>query len=1218
MRKLNLKKVRTHRKTLNQFFGEEKKGEKEKKRRDNKRSVYTEEAQIEMKRSKGTFLSDDCGQNALQLAARGSAIIAELLRLSEHIPTVFKHPEASPQYAKIICDFRYFQFQDKFEKDITDSAELLQRDEEFRSTHMELLDRFFKLFRGVYGYVLELNRFVEEIKEGLYLSQTLESVLTDNEGKQLLCEIYYLYGVMLLLLDYKVGSHVREYLIVSYIRYRGAGEQYTVEITQMCANTGFVYDQKLPPSYPVHYFDRVKVDKVVVGLLIGRIRSDDIYQSSYNYPTPEHRSTALANQAAILYILLFFRPEILHEEGPVMREIVDKHFADNWVINYYMGFTVDLVVAWHSFKAASNAIAGTIAKETVSYHQSRMKACLAACNNDIAGFLREGVLTEQYVLDNIHATLLPSIRDANVTLRWFILHMTRGQSGRRFFENFRKSYEQVTAGVSTDDIITLLLQTAQLEFTLKAMFTQFLKEKKGKWEAAKEEGTKKMSKLAQYFSGEHVLSDNVRIEQLESWFNEISSRIDSLEYHDSTTANRKIQKLMKALENVQEFHQIDNNLQVVQFLQDTRFLMRQMIRYINIERKVLITMSTIGDLSYAWELFSNHECFVPEIQQKIKNNPTLVIQMRSAFVKLASVVELPCTRIDQAAVNDTALMTSLESVSEYYSGELVVYVRKVLQIIPTSIFAVLKEIIELLLRDVKDCPTKLGKSELKQQSQLVTRQRLASHTSDIAKFAHGILAMESTLVGVIQVDPHKLLEDGIRKELIQQICGELHKALQFEPKKIPTAEDVDSSLQQLARQLQGMRQAFEYVQDYVNVHGPRIWLEEYSRIVNFNVEMECNSFMKKKLYHWQSKYQSDSIPIPYYERKNEREPYSFLGRVVQVLLILTNPTKVMYVPALGSWFDIATAREAVGGCTFNNILSAFGNQGLAALDRLLCFIVAKDLQILVSKLKHSLEPHTDLFKKVRADLTPVSAIPIVAAKHYMNLDHVLSRLFTELSDILVRIGRIQLLRRHINNEQRSSCKLNSAALFCVLDTANTALLADLDRHYSDPSGHVMPGEIIPQISPFLDASGMCHPQSKVYTTSKPLPELCFTLVALVVRNVARCMFDDGLCCLLPKRREEGFDAAPFAFGTMLLLKQFHSEQQDLFFGHLTQYIRVAVCEFEAADSKRKDVEIVPEHAFVLSKMMELLAFAGDVSVEEFHRMIPPVLLGEPHPLPSKK
>ena len=94
-----------------------------------------------------------------------------------------------------------------------------------------------------------------------------------------------------------------------------------------------------------------------------RLRSDDVYQCTQFWPSSEHRSNALANQASMIFIILFFAPDIMHKQDTIMREIVDKHFADNWVLSYYMGMTVDLrcavdnkqhsqwpaIVASHSF-----------------------------------------------------------------------------------------------------------------------------------------------------------------------------------------------------------------------------------------------------------------------------------------------------------------------------------------------------------------------------------------------------------------------------------------------------------------------------------------------------------------------------------------------------------------------------------------------------------------------------------------------------------------------------------------------------------------------------------------------------------------------------------------------------------------------------------------------------------------------------------------------------
>lgn len=55
------------------------------------------------------------------------------------------------------------------------------------------------------------------------------------------------------------------------------------------------------------------------------------------------------------------------------------------------------------------------------------------------------------------------------------------------------------------------------------------------------------------------------------------------------------------------------------------------------------------------------------------------------------------------------------------------------------------------------------KVELKDYAQLEERNQLAKLTYNVSKFTEGILAMQTTLVGIIKVEPKQLLEEGIRK-----------------------------------------------------------------------------------------------------------------------------------------------------------------------------------------------------------------------------------------------------------------------------------------------------------------------------------------------------------------------------------------------------------------------------------------------------------------------
>lgn len=172
--------------------------------------------------------------------------------------------------------------------------------------------------------------------------------------------------------------------------------------------------------------------------------------------------------------------------------------------------------------------------------------------------------------------------------------------------------------------------------------------------------------------------------------------------------------------------------------------------------------------------------------------------------------------------------------------------------------------------------------------------------------------MEKTLVGVICIDPKQLLEDGIRKELVKNISLALHTNLSFNPRA--KSCELEPKLATLAQIMNGYKRSFEYIQvthiynrllrdlyvvetcfervylfqDYVNINGLKIWQEEVTRIVGYNVEQECNSFLRSRIHDWQSIYQNKNIPIPVHPA-TDTNSVNFIGRLAREICRITDP-----------------------------------------------------------------------------------------------------------------------------------------------------------------------------------------------------------------------------------------------------------------------------------------------------------------------------------------
>ena len=90
-----------------------------------------------------------------------------------------------------------------------------------------------------------------------------ETHALDQDGKQLVCEVFYLLGTILIFLDLRIPGLTREQLIVGH--YRTHGESQVTNFDEVCKlmrATGHMNgDRKATPkTYPQDYFSRLKLD----------------------------------------------------------------------------------------------------------------------------------------------------------------------------------------------------------------------------------------------------------------------------------------------------------------------------------------------------------------------------------------------------------------------------------------------------------------------------------------------------------------------------------------------------------------------------------------------------------------------------------------------------------------------------------------------------------------------------------------------------------------------------------------------------------------------------------------------------------------------------------------------------------------------------------------------------------------------------------------------
>ncbi|CAH2981352.1 unnamed protein product [Chilo suppressalis] len=965
------------------------------------------------------FMAEDnlCAQNLLKLVSHGNAIVAEILRLKDHKPAVYllETKDAHHKYQDVIMDFSYFKVSEVQEKKILSTMKLQDLDDDLKEKYLEIINRFYLLFENIYQYIVDLNTFIDQLHDGAFIQQSIETVMRDIEGKQLLSESLYLYGAMLLLCDLYISGPVRERLLVAFYRYSTSQSQSNVDdVCKLLRDTGYNQQQcKRPTDYPVEYFGRVPIRADFLEKVIGKLRSEDIYNQLTVYTIPEHQASALATQASMLVICLFFTPHYLHSDTSKMREIVDKFFPSNWIIPVYMGVTLNLIDFWENFKAAKAALLNTCNSKMVKSVFNKRGISVPMLLNKTHQLLKEGTMTEDFVLDNI-SKILNLLLNSNLVLRWLLLH----SSDVTFYDNSRKTKQlkdlvQKESNYDPLKLLELLISTAELELKVREMLKKLLDNRCDSWNNNKALALDAINNLSELFSGAKPITKVQENEQLKLWFDNIAKEIMSLSDTITTKSIKNITQLIQALDEVEEFHGIKSTSTIVQFLSESKESLKNVLRTATLKEDSLVTLETVADVSYAWCIIDSYTNYM---QDSIKENPAVTSRLRALFLKLASAMEIPLLRINQAHSDD------LVSVSQYYSNELIKYIQKVLQIIPEMVFSIVEKIIDLQTWTLKEVPTRLEKDKLREYAQLEQRMEVAKLTHSASTFTTGILDMRSTLVGVIRVDPAELLEVGLLKELDRHISKKFVEFLE-PPAKKASSTNLLPRLQKLAESMDGYKRSLEYIQDYINIHGLRIWQKQISAIISESVAKEISLRKGVTLY-------SPSA--------------GFMGSLARQIVQLADVRSCVYLSISTAWHDIKNQNEVLNSKFFSKLNEAVGVVGLFGLDTLYAHMIKNQLQNVHQILRSS--QYKSILGSTRTDVKEIDQLLIKGQK-----------LLQQLSEVLVLVGTLQIIRKHIAYQLNTMCKFDSAHLEAALRTMNDTymqmIFAPLCLAFSDKTAH---------------------------------------------------------------------------------------------------------------------------------------------------------------------
>ena len=108
----------------------------------------------------------------------------------------------------MLFDYEYFDARERAEDAAARDGSAYELDEEVRGSYGHVFERYWNAFDAVVRWHQDFVRFAEDVAEGTYVSETWEKILSDEDGRQYVCEAIAMFGVILKILDAKFDWRV--------------------------------------------------------------------------------------------------------------------------------------------------------------------------------------------------------------------------------------------------------------------------------------------------------------------------------------------------------------------------------------------------------------------------------------------------------------------------------------------------------------------------------------------------------------------------------------------------------------------------------------------------------------------------------------------------------------------------------------------------------------------------------------------------------------------------------------------------------------------------------------------------------------------------------------------------------------------------------------------------------------------------------------------------